>query len=287
MNRAPLVAKILCCFALATPAARAATAASPTFVCKERGEAPPAGDPACTERGGLVLVTGFFTSSYDQCVSQTAEADQLPPHFSPWQLAEGQAAEDPDTNSARATSARSAYCRGLYPLVNNADGSTRAWVGDDYFVKVAVNLDSEETCVKRLNAGTDIPLIAGEWKNEVSEFCAEKVKPLAPPTAAASAPAENSDSRNQGGGNLVWKYIAKPTDADQVKGCQLVTYENYGSLEIKKIDGYEVCAKAGQVCRYLQGNLNSGNLNNFMYYECKPHRAGERFESMINQLRRK
>ena len=192
---------------LAAPAL-ATSVPSPALVCKNSGTAPASGDPSCTASGGLIVMTGFFTSSYDQCVTQAAEADQLPPHFSPWQSAKGAANDDADADAARATTARASYCRGLYPMTNNADGSTQAWVGDNYYVKIAVSLDSKENCVKRLTAGAEIPLVEGDWKTDgVDAFCTEKVKPLEDAPAGGGSGSANRVRWAQVGGNWTSDWV--------------------------------------------------------------------------------
>lgn len=180
MVNAKIITGLFIALLWAGPGTAAEPAPTASLLCKDTGMAPESGDPSCTTKGGLVAMTGFFTSNFDQCVGQAQETDALSPHMTPWKTPAASPDGDADADAARASLARTNYCRGLYPLNSNADGSTQAWVGENYLVKVALLLDSGENCKARLTAGAEIPLLEGEWKGDLEAFCAERVTPLAP-----------------------------------------------------------------------------------------------------------
>jgi hypothetical protein len=173
--------------ALATPASARSVAI--TTVCKSDGVAPT--DGSCAGKGGFVVTTGFESATYEQCLDRAAGADKIPPHFTPWSPAEGTAVSaDAEAEEAKALARRTSYCRGIYPNLNSAGTATMAWSSaGDYSTKVALSLGTEAECVARLKAADEIPLVAGEWKTDIEDFCQTKGTP-----ADAQAPAGSSGS---------------------------------------------------------------------------------------------
>ncbi|RYZ98091.1 MAG: hypothetical protein EOP11_21130 [Proteobacteria bacterium] len=143
-------------------------------VCKSDGLSP--ADGSCAGKGGFVVNTAFESESYDDCLEKAALTEKLPPHFTPWSPPAGTAAaEDAKAEEAKALARRTNYCQGIYPNLNSAGTATVAWASKgDFFTKVAIAIGTEAECVKRLKAAAEIPLVAGEWKDDVAGFCKSK-----------------------------------------------------------------------------------------------------------------
>jgi hypothetical protein len=187
--------------------AQALSVARPNLVCKDTGTQPGADEEDCSAHGGIVVMTGYQSSSYDDCVAKADATDALPPHHTPW-TAPARADTDPEEREAIASKNRRSYCRGLYPIVNNANGTTQAWVGDGYYTQVAVSLDNYDTCVKRLTAADEIPLNHGHWKEDgIEPFCKTKAREARPGKASASGNGKYRSRWVQEGGSWVSPWV--------------------------------------------------------------------------------